>query len=68
MDTTLLIWMCIAAAALLAVSVRIAGELNHHGRRCHRTKFIELGSETEELFVPGDKTVKNLNDYNDTDD
>ena len=68
MDTTLLIWMCIAAAALLAVSIRIAGELRHRSPRRHNIKFIELGSETEELFVPGDKTIKNLNDYNDTDD
>lgn len=37
-----------------------------HGAHHHR--FIELGSEREEIWVPGDMSDANIDDYDDAED
>lgn len=65
MNTQLVIWLFIAAFAMLVILVRGLEVLRHHS---HHTKqrIIELATESEELFIPGDQS-ENDNTYNDID-
>lgn len=54
MNTPLIIWLCIAILALFVVAYRVIDTLRRHNLSPHH--FIELATEREELFVPGDPT------------
>lgn len=59
MNTPLIAWVCIAAAIALLILTHIIKTTCHHSVRRHRHHFIEIGSEREEFFVPGDPIVRN---------
>lgn len=61
MDTALTIWFTVAAVCAMALLYKMIKSLHQHGIRSHRNKFVEIGKESEELFVPGDRT--SINDY-----
>lgn len=55
METPVITWLCIVAAVLILFIVRLAQvRMAHHQHRALRHRFIEIGSEREEFFVPGD--------------
>ncbi len=55
MDTPLITWICIVAAVLILFIVRLAQvRMASHHHHALRHQFIEIGSEREEFFVPGD--------------
>ncbi|MDE5941284.1 MAG: hypothetical protein K2H14_04155 [Muribaculaceae bacterium] len=64
MNIPLITWCCIAAVSVLIICVRLYhGFTAHHHRhesrsRLHRNRIIEVGSESEELFIPGDPQIK----------
>ncbi len=56
--------------AIVGIVVVTAVWSTARGRRAARlshTRVFELGSESEELFVPGDPTPSNVADYGDDD-
>lgn len=54
MNTPLIIWLCIAIFAVLIVTVRAIDALLRNNRLHHH--LIEIATEREEFFVPGDPT------------
>lgn len=67
-----IIWILVAAFLFIAFVVRIATD-SHAARRTrlqhvhsrHNTKFIEIGKESEEFYIPGDKADGSRYDYYD---
>lgn len=62
MNTPLITWSCIVALFIIVMLTNIVIAALHN-RRHHR--FIELGSENEEFFVPGDR--RNVDEHDDED-
>lgn len=67
-----IVWIIVAALLCIAFIVRIVTDSHaarrnrlQHVRRRHTTKFIELGKENEEFFIPGDKANGSRYDYYD---
>lgn len=69
MSTPLVTWILIVGLILIALVVRIVDSLCHHNTRCavaqsdrihhnrshnHHRKLVEIGSEWEEMYIPGD--------------
>jgi hypothetical protein len=53
MNTPLVTWSCIVSLLLLLIVLRLLRKNFSFNREKHN-KFIQLGSESEEFFVPGD--------------
>lgn len=61
-----MIWLCVAAVALSILLVRMVESLRSAAHRhsplggVHRPrhKLVEMGSEWEEFYVPGDRILK----------
>lgn len=67
LNVPLVTWFVIAFAMLALVIVRVILKTNaHHTSNPGRHHLIEIGSEREEFFIPGDRPVKNDSyDYDD---
>lgn len=61
MNTPLITWSCIVGLFLLLVIVRSTHSLISYRNRKHR--FVTLGSEREEFFIPGDPVNEDDYDY-----
>jgi len=57
MNTPLITWAAVVALISLVAVLRIGLSLKH---RCH---IFEIGSEREEIFIPGDPLPENDDDY-----
>ena len=55
MNTPLIIWTCIAAVAAVLFVMRVASSVKNHNRSSRLFKFLSMGHEWEEIYVPGDK-------------
>lgn len=66
METTFIIWITVVGAMAALMVLCGARALM---RRAHRPRrnVISLGSEREELFVPGDRLYNTGDDYDDDD-
>lgn len=53
MNTPLLIWSCTVLTIILTAAVKSAISA-HRLLKKNNTPFIQIGSEREEFFVPGD--------------
>ncbi|WP_295732544.1 hypothetical protein [uncultured Muribaculum sp.] len=47
------VWICTVAAIAAIVSIHFASTIRHHAGKRHR--FIEIGKEEEEMWIPGDR-------------
>ncbi|MCM1356343.1 MAG: hypothetical protein NC212_08065 [Staphylococcus sp.] len=66
LNVPLVTWFVIAFAMLALVIVRAFLKTNSHHTGSRRHHLIEIGSEREEFFIPGDRPVKNDSyDYDD---
>lgn len=63
--TPLITWCVIVAAMVILVIVKSSIKFYNLKARHH---LIEIGSEREELFVPGDVTYNSSDRYGDNDD
>lgn len=70
MNSSLLIWICVASLASIVMIVRIVSSMRHRGKTSETShNFIELGHECEEFFIPGDRSIyENEYDYDDIED
>ncbi len=66
LNVPLVTWCVIAVAMLTLIIVRLCQNNHKHGAR--RRHLIEIGSEREEFFVPGDRPVNKDDRYDDDDD
>ncbi len=64
MSTQLIIWCSVAAIVLAAIVARVAAAARRHHRHMH---IIEIGREWEEIYIPGDKLIKDDFDYDEFD-
>lgn len=66
MTTPMITWISVVAciAALVIIRTVLSAFHSHHRRHAHRPlhHLIEIGSEREEFFVPGDPDVNDA-DY-----
>lgn len=65
MNTPLFTWGCIVGLWLLIVFVRLIRMASFCVREKHRV--IELASEREEFYVPGDRLFQPEEEYNEDD-
>lgn len=70
MTASLTVWLCVATFLIALILYRVADEKKRNSRRRsshnseRRFRFIELGKEREEFFIPGDKSLsKSADDY-----
>lgn len=63
MDTALFTWVIIAIVCAVAILYKVMDSLYHHHRKFHRNRIVEIGRESEEFYVPGDRIMKNDYDY-----
>ncbi len=67
MDTPFLTWGCIVALfAIIIVYRAVCSGIHHHSTgstRAGRHHFVELGSEAEEFYVPGDPLPSERDDF-----
>ncbi len=84
METQLFVWTIVALIGVAALSWRVVtclhsrqcghhrmihvAKRSHNGARHPHHHFIELGHESEEFFVAGDRLVKGDYDYDEADD
>lgn len=66
METTFIIWITVVGAMAALMVLCGARALMHRAHRPRRN-VISLGSEREELFVPGDRLYNTGDDYDDDD-
>lgn len=66
LNVPLVTWCVIAIAMITLIIVRVCQ--HKHVRQPGHRPLIELGSEREEFFVPGDRLAKNDEMYDDDDD
>lgn len=55
MNTPLIVWTCIAAVAAVLFLVRVVSCVRNHNSGGRHVKFLSMGHEWEEIYVPGDK-------------
>ncbi len=70
MSTPLIIWLITVAATIATLSVKAFKSLNHKAVRRHhgrngRLRPVSIGTEREELYVPGDRMYGVNSDYGD---
>lgn len=53
METSIVVWIAITSAALLVILVRLVRSLSSEIRHRH-VRMLEIGEESEEIYVPGD--------------
>ncbi|MDO4318995.1 MAG: hypothetical protein Q4C34_00325 [Bacteroidales bacterium] len=61
MNTPLITWSCIAALFIAIMLYNLIRAARHATRGSRHHRLIELGTEREELFLPGDPSY-NVND------
>lgn len=66
MNVPLTTWCCIASLFAVIFLVKLYSMLHSHLVAGHR--LIEMGSEWEELYIPGDRLIKGEYDYDEFDD
>lgn len=66
MNLPLLSWSIVAGLFAAVVLVRFIRATI--ACAVHHRSFVSMGSEREEIFIPGDLIRENDNDYNDVDD
>lgn len=54
LNLPLITWCVIVAAMTVLITVRLFKNEHRHMHPQHKGHFIEIGSESEELFAPGD--------------
>lgn len=68
MNIQLIVWGCIAAVSMLIICARIYSDFisgHKHNNVLGHHRFIEIGSEREEFFIPGDPSASSDCDEND---
>lgn len=68
MDTSLITWYIIAALSVMTVISRIAVSVRHHSQVSTTRRFLKLGQEWEEIYIPGDRILKGEYDYDEFDE
>ncbi len=68
MNVPLITWSCIVAVFLLALALRIYSVVRHSVHSSDRRKIFSIGREWEEIYVPGDRRIKDDYDYDEFDD
>ena len=63
--TPLITWSCLVGGLILALAIKLIKAAYRHSGQHH---LIELGSEREEFFLPGDPDPKNIDSYDGPDD
>lgn len=66
LNVPLVTWCVIAFAMVALIIVRICQK--NYNFSHHHSRLIEIGSENEEFFVPGDRIIKNEEDIYDDED
>ncbi len=61
MNTPLVTWLLIVSLIILLMLVNFVKSAHKNTVRRHR--FIEIGSEREELFIPGDPNPRTIDEY-----
>lgn len=71
MTTPILTWLLIVITLAVLFVIHAVWALRRHRRGTHSAPvhhhFIEIGSENEELYIPGDKVKGETYVYNDPD-
>lgn len=67
MPTPMTIWTCVAAATCLIILVRLVRRNPGRDGRPRR-RFFEIGHEREEIWIPGDRLMSEIDDYDDYDE
>ncbi|MCM1093589.1 MAG: hypothetical protein NC248_04350 [Bacteroides sp.] len=62
METPFIIWSLIVGFFLMVVVAHFFHAIFHN-----RHRYLQIGSEREEFFIPGDPLPDEENDYNDDD-
>lgn len=65
MNVPLITWSCIVAIIVLAFAVKMYVAVCRHSLKGH--KIFTIGREWEEIYVPGDRMIKNDYDYDEFD-
>lgn len=70
MNTPLITWTCIVVliSTLFIVRLVVAWRTRHQTISRRHSKVVSIGREWEEIFVPGDRLIKNDYDYDEFDD
>lgn len=68
MNTSLITWCIIAALSAVTVIARIAVSIRHHSQNSSTRRFLKLGQEWEEIYIPGDRILKGEYDYDEFDE
>lgn len=68
MNTPLITWGCIVALVIIIMVINAIREVSKSAKR--RQKFLCLGSEREEFYIPGDRDLSkkdnfDIEDYDD---
>lgn len=68
LNIPLITWCIIVAAMTVLITVRLFHKNHEHGHtHDHSVHMLEIGSEQEEFFVPGDIVSKRGETMNDVD-
>lgn len=67
MNVPLFTWCCTAILFLVVLAFKFYHRVVGNGHR-PRHKLINVGREWEEIYVPGDRLIKNDYDYDEFDD
>lgn len=64
MTTPLLTWCIIIGVLMIVLVAHVIDFYIHHQSKKHIHRFIEIGTEREEIYLPGDPDAKtaDLND------
>ena len=65
MNTPIIVWCCIIGLVAVVVILNFISAVRRHRNCCHN--LLEIGSEREVMYVPGDE-LSNFSSDNDYDD
>lgn len=66
MTFQILTWCSVAAIFVVIFTVRCIESMRHHHKHSHNTP-VSMGQEWEEIYVPGDRIIKDNDDSDDLD-
>lgn len=66
LNVPLVTWCVIAFAMVALIIIRVCQK--NYNQPAHHRHLIEIGSERDEFFVPGDKLIKEDDLYDDDED
>ena len=66
MDTALCIWLVVAIVCVVAFILKVMESCGHRRVKIRFHRIVEIGRESEEIFVPGDRVVNSDCDEDDS--